>query len=60
MGEAPLARVTDLADNFLSRQKSHQEGVAAGELGYRRKSDDVEMSIAGDRLDGFDLGGEIR
>ena len=55
-----LARLADLADDFLARQKAHQKGIAAGELGHRRKGDDVEVGVAGERLDRFDLGGEQR
>jgi len=58
--EPLLTRIADFADHLLSRQKAHQKDIAAGQVGHRRKRDDVEMSTLGDRLYRFDLGGEQR
>ncbi len=55
-----LTRIGDLAHHLLARQKPHQKGVAAGEVGHRRKRDDVKVGVAGDRLDRLDLSGEQR
>ena len=55
-----ITGIADLADDLLSRQKSHQESVAARKFGQGRKCNDVEMSIAGERFDRLYLGRKQR